>query len=248
MADYRVDENLGGDAGLAQFRDKLKDHSIKLVLDFVPNHTAVEHPWVTTNPDFYINIPENGWQKRTFEMTQGASYQRKLLAACKRGGNIGVLLGPASGNLCTIDIDSDDEVETVPGVEPQAGKLAAHQWREWLPDLGQNRWRLSCPQNRLEIESPRNRQQEVCGRMARRWWVSISHPGKHPTTELCIGSLSRSWLSRLLSIIKWPESWGMIFKGDGARSKGGPLARQLARFHLNEWTAFGDTSKRSLRR
>ena len=58
VVDYRVDEKLGGDAGLAQFRDKLKDYSIKLLLDFVPNHTAVEHPWVTTSPDFYINIPE----------------------------------------------------------------------------------------------------------------------------------------------------------------------------------------------
>ena len=58
VADYSVDENLGGNTGLAQFRDKLKGHSIKLLLDFVPNHTAVEHPWVTTNPDFYINIPE----------------------------------------------------------------------------------------------------------------------------------------------------------------------------------------------
>ena len=58
VADYRVDENLGGNEGLARFRDKLKDHSIKLLLDFVPNHTAVEHQWVTTNPDFYVNIPE----------------------------------------------------------------------------------------------------------------------------------------------------------------------------------------------
>ena len=58
VVDYRVDENLGEDTALAQFCEKLKDHSIKLLLDFVPNHTAVEHRWVTTNPDFYINIPE----------------------------------------------------------------------------------------------------------------------------------------------------------------------------------------------
>jgi glycosidase len=54
---YRVPEDLGGDAGLALIRDKLHRRSMKLLLDFVPNHTAVECTWVRTNPEYYILIP-----------------------------------------------------------------------------------------------------------------------------------------------------------------------------------------------
>src|SRR5262245_20270488 len=52
-----------------------------------------------------------GWERATFESTQAPAYQRRLADALRRGGNIGVLLGPASGNLCAIDVDTDDEVE-----------------------------------------------------------------------------------------------------------------------------------------
>jgi len=48
---YRVSEDLGGDAGLVLFRDKLYRRSMRLILDFVPNHTAVECTWVRTNTD-----------------------------------------------------------------------------------------------------------------------------------------------------------------------------------------------------
>ncbi|MFL6519181.1 MAG: bifunctional DNA primase/polymerase [Chthoniobacterales bacterium] len=48
-----------------------------------------------------------GWQKTTIERMSDASYIEKLNA----GGNIGVLLGKASGNLCTIDVDSDADLE-----------------------------------------------------------------------------------------------------------------------------------------
>ena len=58
VAAYSVADALGGDAALAEFRDKLHAHSMKLMLDFVPNHTAVEHPWVTTNPNFYIQVAD----------------------------------------------------------------------------------------------------------------------------------------------------------------------------------------------
>lgn len=46
------------------------------------------------------------WQKRTRESMKDSLYLRTLSR-----GNIGVLLGKASGGLCTIDIDSDADIE-----------------------------------------------------------------------------------------------------------------------------------------
>ena len=54
VADYTVDAVLGGRYGLAAARKALARRGMKLILDFVPNHTARDHPWVTAHPEYYV--------------------------------------------------------------------------------------------------------------------------------------------------------------------------------------------------
>jgi hypothetical protein len=51
---YRVDPTLGGDEGLADFRARLSAAGLRLMLDFVPNHMAIDHPWLTTHPERFV--------------------------------------------------------------------------------------------------------------------------------------------------------------------------------------------------
>ncbi len=48
---YRVEPSLGGDEGLAVLRARLRELGLRLVLDFVPNHMALDHPWVAERPE-----------------------------------------------------------------------------------------------------------------------------------------------------------------------------------------------------
>jgi len=54
IQDYQVDARFGGDRGLACLRGRLRARGIRLILDFVPNHVGLDHPWVTTRPEFLI--------------------------------------------------------------------------------------------------------------------------------------------------------------------------------------------------
>jgi hypothetical protein len=51
---YVVHQSLGGDEALARLRERLRKRGMKLMLDFVPNHTAPDHPWVEDHPEYYI--------------------------------------------------------------------------------------------------------------------------------------------------------------------------------------------------
>jgi len=51
---YAVDEHLGGSQGLAAAREELASRGMRLILDFVPNHVATDHPWVFEFPKYFI--------------------------------------------------------------------------------------------------------------------------------------------------------------------------------------------------
>ncbi len=51
---YAVDRRLGGARGLAGARKELAKRGIRLILDFVPNHVAPDHPWVKGHPEYFI--------------------------------------------------------------------------------------------------------------------------------------------------------------------------------------------------
>lgn len=51
---YHVDSHLGGNEGLAAFREDLAKRKIKLMLDYVPNHVAIDHLWTLEKSDMFI--------------------------------------------------------------------------------------------------------------------------------------------------------------------------------------------------
>lgn len=69
IADYQVDETLGGNDGLQCFRALLHRHGIRLILDFVPNHVSLDHPWVRHRPEWFVGSdhPRPG----TFPVSEG---------------------------------------------------------------------------------------------------------------------------------------------------------------------------------
>ena len=58
IKEYQVDSNLGGNKGLVKTRKELADRGIRLILDFVPNHVAPDHPWTKSNPEYFLQGSE----------------------------------------------------------------------------------------------------------------------------------------------------------------------------------------------
>lgn len=58
VVDYVVNPEIGTDEDLALLKQKLNSMGLRLMLDFVPNHSAVDAPWVNSNPDLHVLVPK----------------------------------------------------------------------------------------------------------------------------------------------------------------------------------------------
>jgi glycosidase len=54
IRNYDIDPNLGDRSELAAFRAHLADYGIGLILDYVPNHVAADHPWTLEHPEYLL--------------------------------------------------------------------------------------------------------------------------------------------------------------------------------------------------
>lgn len=56
---YEVRPEWGGNAALSRLRARLTERGIRLVLDFVPNHTGLDHAFIDEHPEYYVQGTED---------------------------------------------------------------------------------------------------------------------------------------------------------------------------------------------
>ncbi len=54
IVSYDVHRDFGGDPALARLRARLHRRELRLLVDFIPNHVALDHPFVDAHPEFLI--------------------------------------------------------------------------------------------------------------------------------------------------------------------------------------------------
>jgi hypothetical protein len=63
VSEYVPDQRMGSWDELDAVRSKLHDRGMRLLVDFIPNHTGFDHPWITDHPDRYVNAPEDAFRR-----------------------------------------------------------------------------------------------------------------------------------------------------------------------------------------
>jgi len=62
IEEYEPDPLVGGWDDIDRVRSELNKRNMKLILDFIPNHTGLDHPWHKNYPHYYVQVT-----KRQFE-------------------------------------------------------------------------------------------------------------------------------------------------------------------------------------
>eukprot|EP01097_Dermamoeba_algensis_P003864 TRINITY_DN2619_c0_g1_i1.p1 TRINITY_DN2619_c0_g1~~TRINITY_DN2619_c0_g1_i1.p1 ORF type:complete len:499 (-),score=87.48 TRINITY_DN2619_c0_g1_i1:107-1564(-) len=56
ITEYKVNPQVGTEEDLKKTREVLKKYNLKLMLDFVPNHMAVDCPFVKSHPEYFVRL------------------------------------------------------------------------------------------------------------------------------------------------------------------------------------------------
>ncbi|MGD0730001.1 MAG: alpha-amylase family glycosyl hydrolase [Terracidiphilus sp.] len=66
LFDYKIAEDLGGEAAYINLRDRAYRHGVRLASDMVPNHMGIDSPWVIEHPEWFISRPDSPYPAYSF--------------------------------------------------------------------------------------------------------------------------------------------------------------------------------------
>ncbi len=87
ISSYGPDPLIGTWADLDHARAELNRRGIGLILDFVPNHTGIDHSWLSEHPEYYIQGSETDYQKDKQAFFTIQNQQKTLYIAHGRDPN-----------------------------------------------------------------------------------------------------------------------------------------------------------------
>lgn len=74
IVSYTINKELGNEDDIRWLRSKLHEYGMKLMLDYVPNHSAMDAPEITTKKNFYIRSPSGQPLDERKFMSNGIAY------------------------------------------------------------------------------------------------------------------------------------------------------------------------------
>ncbi len=66
LFDYKIADDLGGEAAYIVLRDRAYHHGIRLASDMVPNHMGIDSPWVIEHPEWFIARQDSPYPAYSF--------------------------------------------------------------------------------------------------------------------------------------------------------------------------------------
>ena len=76
LYDYTIAHDLGGEAAMANLRDRCWQRGIRMASDMVPNHVGVDGRWVLDHPDWFISLDYPPFPSYTFDGVDLSSDER----------------------------------------------------------------------------------------------------------------------------------------------------------------------------
>jgi glycosidase len=81
LYDYRIADDLGGEAAFQNLNERAKARGIRLASDMVPNHTGIFSRWVLEHPEYFIQSPYPpfpGYQFTGPDLSEDPSIQLRI--------------------------------------------------------------------------------------------------------------------------------------------------------------------------